>query len=377
LKLENGSAKGEFRAQLGKAAEVTGKLQIADMLKPVTEFELNTKQLDVDALVTATTPPGTKVPASRNSAGASGRARGGESVDNASTRPDSVQATQQTGPSELVARGKVTAERIRFNPYTANNSLMEVRIFTDRVEAWPVGMQLYGGELHVTARADRRQDPMRFSANVKITNFDVGKFVSVDPQTAGKITGTGNLELQLIGTAGERLLDSLTGTGSFSLRDGVLPGLNLHGALGALANFSGQSNSGTSPYRVIQGDLNIARKRVASRQIHVDTPEGIVDLHGSFGFDKTIEYEGQAKLAGGGANPVGLAASVLGAAMGANIKSATIPFSVRGTFANPKLAAGRGVPQFETSTPSGATRAPKNTQPQNIQDALKGLFRKP
>lgn len=372
LKLENGAAKGEFRAQLGKAADVKGTLQIADVLKPVAEFELSTGQLDVDVLVTATTPPATPQPATKTAAShnpsgrATGRESGGGSV--------SAVAAQHIGPSELAAKGKITAERIRFNPYTANNGLVEVRIYTDRVEAWPVQMQLYGGALQVSARADRTQDPMRFSANVKVNNFDVGKFVSVDPQTKGKITGTGDLSLQLIGTAGDRLLDWLSGTGNFTLRDGVLPGINLHGALGAFANFAGQSNSSTTPYRVIQGDLTIARKRVTSKQIHLDSPEGIVDVHGSFGFDKTIEYEGQAKLAGGGAKPAGLAASVLGAAMGTNIKSATIPFSLRGTFANPKLAAGRGIPQFETSAPSGTK---SGQPPQNLQDALKGLFKKP
>ncbi|HXN24450.1 MAG TPA: AsmA family protein [Candidatus Dormibacteraeota bacterium] len=374
LKLENGAARGEFLARLGKAAEVKGTLQIADLLKPVTEFELSTGQLNVDDLVTATTPPEKKIVAAHSPAG---RATGGETTGaSARTRAEAAPAPQHTGVSELVAQGKITAERIRFNPYTANNGLVEVRIFTDRIEAWPVQMQLYGGALQVSARGDRRQDPIRFSANVKINNFDVGKFVSVNAETKGKITGTGDLNLQLIGTAGDQLIDSLSGTGTFVLRDGVLPGINLPGALGALANFQGQRNSSTTPYRVIQGDLTIARKRVASKQIHVDSPEGIVDMRGSFGFDKTIEYQGQAKLAGGGASPVGLAATVLGAAMGAHIKSATIPFSVRGTFSSPKLAAGRGMPQFETSGPSA--NGPKSGQaPQNLQDALKGLFKKP
>lgn len=373
LKLQNGAARGEFLARLGKAAEVKGTLQIADLLKPVTEFELSTGQLNVDELATATTPPEKKIVAAHS---ATGRATGGETRGaSGSTRTDAT-APQHTAASELIAKGKITAERIRFNPYTANNGLVDVRIFTDRIEAWPVQMQLYGGALQVSARGDRRQDPMRFSANVKINNFDVGKFVSVNPETKGKITGTGDLNLQLIGTAGDQLLDSLSGTGNFALRDGVLPGINLPGALGALANLQGQKHNATTPYRVIQGDLTIARKRVASKRIHVDSSEGIVDIRGSFGFDKSIDYDGQAKLAAGGTSPGGLAASVLGAALGANVKSATIPFSVRGTFSNPKLAAGRGVPQFETSA-SPATGPNKGPAPQNLQDALKGLFKKP
>src|SRR5260370_32235851 len=45
LKLHDGAAEGQFKAELGKAAEVKGTLKIADVMKPVTEFELGTDQL--------------------------------------------------------------------------------------------------------------------------------------------------------------------------------------------------------------------------------------------------------------------------------------------------------------------------------------------
>src|SRR3989454_12794807 len=46
VKLHDGAADGEFKAQLGKAADVKGTLKIADLMKPVTEFELSTGQLN-------------------------------------------------------------------------------------------------------------------------------------------------------------------------------------------------------------------------------------------------------------------------------------------------------------------------------------------
>ncbi len=339
VKLHDGAADGEFKAQLGKAADVKGTLKIADLMKPVTEFELSTGQLNVRALLAET--------------------EGAEKRSATGNPPAQSTSTEASGPSELIAKGKITAERIGFTPYTANNGLVEVRIFTDRIEAWPVQMQAYGGALQLTARGDRTKNPLRFSSNAKVSNFDIGKFVSVDPATKGKITGTADLNLQLAGSAGSRLLDSLTGTGNFSVHDGTLPGLNLRGALGTIAKLMGQSNVSTTPFRTIQGDLHVAQGRVASKQIHMDSPEGTADLQGSFGFDQTIEYNGQAILAGGGANPVGLVTDILGAALGKNIKTAAIPFAVHGTFSSPKIAPGHGVPKFETASPN----ATQTTQP--------------
>lgn len=351
VKLHDGSADGEFKAELGKAAEVKGTLKIADVMKPVTEFELSTGQLDVTALLAET---------------------GGGKKGSANEA-----AAEPSGPSELVAKGKITAERISFKPYTANNGLVEVRIFTDRIEAWPVQMQAYGGVLQLTARGDRTKSPLRFSANVKITNFDIGKFVSVDPATKGKITGNADLNLQIAGSAGSRMLETLNGTGDFGVHDGTLPGLNLQGALGSIAKFMGHGGAATTPFRLIHGDLTVAQGRVASKQIHMDSSEGTVDLQGSFGFDQTIEYNGQAVLAGGGANPVGLATDILGAAMGKNIKSAAIPFAVHGTFSNPKVAPGHGIPKFETASPSGNKTPADQQQKPSLQDSLKDLFKKP
>ncbi len=353
VKLHDGVADGEFKAQLGKAADVKGTLKIADLMKPVTEFELSTGHLDVNALLAET----------------------GSEKKSAGERAAQTTAMESSGPSELVAKGKITAERISFAPYTANNGLVEVRVFTDRVEVWPAQMQAYGGTLQLTARADGTKSPMRFSSNVKVSNFDIGKFVSVDPATKGKITGTADLTLQLGGSAGSRLVESLSGTGDFNVHDGTLPGLNLRGALGTIAKLMGESNMSTTPFKTIHGDLNIAQGRVASKQIHMDSSEGMVDLQGSFGFNQTIEYNGQAVLAGGGANPVGMATDILGAALGKNIKATAIPFAVHGTFSNPKVAPGHGVPKFETASPN--TTQTSQPQKSSVGDTLRDLFKKP
>ncbi len=354
LKIERGHAAGDFRAQLGKDLEVKGTLKVADLSNPVAEFDLSTGQLDIGTL--------------GNLFGGSG---------NAGDDPPATPAPR--GKSELLAKGKISAERLRDGPYTANNGVAEVRIFSDRIEAFPAHMDLYGGTLQVAARADRTQSPIRFSANLKLNNIDVGKLVSVDPATKGKVTGTGDINLQLIGSAGARMLDTMTGTGDFAFRDGQLPGMNLPSALGSVAKFAGGGSSSSTPYKIIQGDLSIAQGRVSSRQIHMDSPMGTVDLRGSFGFNGTLSYDGQATLVpGAGGGTEGLAVNaltgILGGAMGKKVTKASIPFSLQGTFANVKVLPGRGVPKFETAAPDSTTTPQKKP---SLQDTLQDLFKKP
>ena len=355
LKIEQGHAAGDFRAQMGKDLEVKGTLKVADLANPVAEFDLSTGQLDINTLGNLF-----------GGAGGSG--------------DDPPSAPAPRGKSELLAKGKISAERLRYGPYTANNGVAEVRILSDRLEVFPAHMDLYGGALQIAARADRTQSPMRFSANLKLNNIDVGKLVSVDPATKGKVTGTGEINLQLVGSAGARMLDTLTGSGNFAFRDGQLPGMNLPSALGSIAKFAGGGSSSSTPYKIIQGDLSIAQGRVSSKQIHMDSPIGTVDLRGSFGFDNTLSYDGQATLvpgAGGGAEglAVGALTGILGGAMGKKVTKASIPFSLQGTFANVKVLPGKGLPKLETAAPTDST-ATQQKKP-SLQDTLKDLFKKP
>ena len=352
--MSQGRAQADLRMMVGKALDVKAAVTVADLSKPVVEFDVSTPQLDLDAL----------------SKLLSGKGTGGESA---------AASAASMGESVLLARGKITAERIKFESYTANNAVVEVRLYTDRMEAFPAHMDLYGGTVQVSARADRRQTPLRFSANLELNNIDVGKLVSTDPSLKGKITGTGDLKLENVyGSAGSRLLDTLTGKGNFAVRDGQLPGFNLPGALVFMGKLAGSAGSSSTPFKVIQGDLVIAGGRVASKQIHMDSPVGTMDLNGSFGFDGTVGYQGQATLvpgAGGGAQEmaVGALTGLLGNATGRTITKATVPFSVGGTFSDIKIRPGKAIPKFDSSAPNQTT-SPQ--QKPSLADTLKGLFQK-
>ncbi len=349
LKLEQSKLSAEFRGRMGKAAEVEGNLTLADVERGVPVFTLRTSQLDVDELLAA----------------------------QKETRPSPPRPARK---SELAAQGRVQADRIRWQKYAGNNATAEVRVFTDRLEIWPMQFQAYGGTVQISARTDRSQTPERFSANVQIRGLDLAGLAAADASTKGKISGTGELELQLIGSMGAAWEKALSGTGKFTIRDGRLPGLHLGPALQTVAGALGVGKAfgGETPFRTITGDLAVSGERVASREILLDSPQGTVKLEGSFGLDGTLNYNGEVTLVPGASGspetPADAIGSLLGTVLKRNVTRASVPIAIGGTFSDPKVRPGRGRPRFETSTPQQTgTTQPQQPKKPGILD----LFKRP
>lgn len=360
--LAKGTAEATFKTSAGKAADVSGKLRVDDVQKSIAKFELTMPTLDLSQLASA----------------------------GAQTSPAAA-AGSAPRKSEMVAQGRIAADRVRYAPFEGTSAKVEVRIFTDRVEAWPVTLNFYDGTVGVSAKMDRRQVPERFSANLEARNVNVHKVMSAMPDVKQKLTGTAEITLQIFGALSSDLLNSLTGNGNFSVRDGKLPGLNMSGTLQSLAKVqkfltfgagSADQMAGETSFRSITGDLNIASGRVRSDRIHLDSSSGTVDLRGSFGFDQTLDYDGQAVLmggqTGGGNNPIGAITGILGTVTKQTVGRISVPFSVKGTFDNPKVGPGRGIPGISLggSDSSSSPQAPTTQEPQK-KKSIFDVFRKP
>lgn len=357
FQLRQGAIESKFDSDIGKLARVKGTIRVADIEKAVVEFDLSTPLVDLDQVAAATQP--------------------------------APSAPAATGKSELAARGRLAAEVIRFAPYEATGAKADMRVFTDRVEIWPVTMALYGGSLGVSGRVDKRQSPQRFSANIEARSVDVGKMVASSPATRGKITGTGELTLQAFGSLGSSVLNSLTGTGNFAVRNGRLPAVNLGGTMQALAKMQqvftlGQSGgvpSGETTFSAITGDLLLGGARVSSNCIHVDSSVGTVDMRGSFGFDQTLKYDGKANPTSGSSgetnNPLGAMASVLGGVV--KQTAGRIPsFTICCTFSDPKVRPGMAnLPSCGAPTAGGQQPAQQPVQQPEQKKSIFDIFKKP
>lgn len=360
--LDEGKIDSKFGLALGKTVQADGTLKVADVENAVAEFDLNTSVLDLSQLA-------------------------GAGAETAAPAPPPTPG--QIGKSKLVAKGLLRAQKVQFAPLEGTNAKAEVRIFTDRMEVWPLSMQLYGGTVGATVRVDLRQQPERFSGGVELKELNVEQLTTA-VGAEQKVTGTGEVNLQLAGTLGENLMNSLTGNGNLAVRDGQLPGLNLGSTMQSVAklqkalNFgagSAEKFGGSTPFKAITADLSVKGGRVHSQRIHVDSPSGAVEMSGSMGLqDQSLNYDGKAALLGGqtdsgGNNPIGAITGILGQVTKQNIGRVTIPFALRGTVSEPKIQPGRGVPTF-TAAPQSGEPTQQDQQPEKKKSIL-DLFRKP
>ncbi len=359
--LSGGKLDAQFVADLATAADIKGTVNVPDFEHPQVNFEMSSSQLDIDKLIDVagsgpTGPGGPAAPSSNPSAPA---------------KPP-VKPTAPVGTGELIAKGHINIEKITTKPYTVGPANIEMRVYTDRAELWPISIGMYGGTLQLSSRVDRVTDPARFTANVQMRNLDVAKVLEVSPSARGKMGGTGELDLQLLGSLSDTWKKSLSGTGKFAVRNGHLPGVNLAGAAESLVKMAGVG--GDTPFTVLEGDINIADQRVASKLIHLDSPVGVVDLHGSVGLDNTLDYQGTVAVSPVAA--LGKVGGVVGGLMGSRVGKITVPFALEGTIAEPKVRPGKGGPTTASGSSPSAAPSGKPAAVQDDVNALKSLFNK-
>ena len=371
--LSGGKMDAQFVADLAKASDVKGTLSVPDVEHPQVNFELSASQLDIDKLIAVAGGASTSAPATGTPAASVPAA-------SAPAAPAKAKAaTPASGPGELLARGHINVEKITTKPYTVGPANIEMRVFTNRAELFPITIGMYGGTLQISSRIDRANDPPRFTANVQMRKLDVAKVLDVTPAARGKMGGTGELDVTLLGSLSDAWKKTLTGTGKFAVRDGHLPGVNLAGAALSVAKMAGVGSD--TPFSVLEGDFTIGGQRVTSKQIHLDSQVGIVDLKGSVGLDGTLDYQGAATVNPASAMGSGAVGSIVGGLLGSRMGKITVPFALAGTIDSPKVSPGKGIPSFgapASATGSTPTALPSGQAitPQNAVDTLKGLFKK-
>lgn len=352
--LAGGKMDAQFVADLAKASDVKGTLSVADVEHPQVNFELSASQLDIDKLIAAA---------------------GGETTSTTATPPSNAKpAPVPQGPGTLMAQGHINVEKITTKPYAVGPANVEMRVYTDRAELFPISIGMYGGTLQISARVDRSTDPPRFTANVQMRNLDVAKVLEVTPSARGKMSGAGELDLQLLGSLSDDWKKTLSGTGKFAVRNGHLPGVNLAGVEESLAKMAGVGSD--TPFSVLEGDVNIANQRVTSKLIHLDSQAGVVNLQGSLGLDSTLDYQGTVSLNAAGALGTKGVGGAVGGFLGKSVGKISVPFALAGTIESPKVTPGKGIPGLGASSGSGSSPSSQPAAVPNPTDAIKSLFKK-
>jgi len=327
IEVKNNAAGGDFTLALGEL-RADGTVKVADLEKPVADFTLKMEELDVSkvAALAAEKPKG----------GGAGPGGGGEGAG---------------GSGKLLARGTVEVGKVIIPPVSAENVKGNVRVYGNRLEVDPFTVDFYGGRTQGTATVDLAQAAMPARVNARVQGVNVAKAVAAaSPGAKGKLTGTFESDARLNVPLGAKdLMGALTGDGTFAVRNGTFPGMNLEGTLAGMAKFlQMEVPKGDTKFSYFGGDFRIASQRVHSRNLDLKAETLEASLGGSFGFDQTLSYTGSGLLTGKPSaeqqqqqkkddNPLGGLRRVFGQVARQTIGQMRVPFSVTGTFQDPKF----------------------------------------
>lgn len=254
-----------------------------------------------------------------------------------------AKASQRT----LLADGTIKVKQVVYGDLEASNLSGRLTLFTTAAQLENCVFTAYGGTIHGKAFLDEVKDGIPTTASVQVQGMNVERVVSAVAHRSAGVTGTlqGTMNLQTL--LGRDPVRTLSGTGTFAIRNGTLPSQQLR------------------DFQYLGGDLRIASERGYSNNITLLAPGLRAGGRGSFGFNQTIGYSGtaqinaSAKLGGVSAETVALQQAVA-EALQRNIGTTTffVPFTLRGTLSNPQFAMS-GTPRpanISTQRPNKSTQ---------------------
>jgi uncharacterized protein involved in outer membrane biogenesis len=222
-------------------------------------------------------------------------------------------------------------------------------LYGNRLQVDPFTVDFYGGRTQGAAYVDLAQAAMPARVNARVQGVNVAQAVAAaSPEAKGKLTGTFESDARLSVPLGAKdLMSALAGDGTFAVRNGTFPGMNLEGTLAGMAKFlQMEVPKGDTKFSYFGGDFRIASQRVHSRNLDLKAETLEASLGGSFGFDQTLSYTGTGLLTGKPSaeqqqqksdSPLGGLRRVFGKVAQSTIGQMRVPFSVTGTFQDPKF----------------------------------------
>lgn len=326
LTAKEGAGSGSFTAALD-TIRVNGDIRIADLRNPRADFNLTIPELDLLKLASLT-----------------------RSVE--AGPPSSSRKGSSTTSRRLLARGSVKIHKLILSPLTASSFTSKVRIYAHKIDVNPFTLKFYSGTLEGTANLNHSSADQPLSVNAKIRGVNVARLVkAVAPDATRKITGTFEADAKLNTSLAGDPAESLSGQGTFTVRNGTLPGLDLTGKLVTLAKFFQMSvpKSDTTKFTYFGGDFRIQQQRVHSRSLKLESDSLKGTASGSFGLDGTLDYKGTGTVTGEGevpeeekkkSNPFGKLGRAIGKVLQKTINAmhvVRVPFAVKGTFEDPQF----------------------------------------
>lgn len=381
LQLENSDMvfSGDSAEISGLAARIeqthlTGKLRLQNFDAPHVTFQLNADQLKLGQLEQwlAEVRPGFRDAMIASSS---------YSVPffNAAAALFAGPANSKSAPSKdylallQVEEGRFTAGEVQYKNLILTQASARLKMARKILDLQDLNFQMYGGKHAGTATLDLNATPPRFSFHSSLSEVNLERFLADNTKLQNLLTGTLSLNMDVkgSGSAYEEITRNLTGGGKLQLMNGSIRSFDLMQQLSGLARIQGASaEGGATRFKDLITNFTLSDGRVKMSDLMARLAQTTLRANGSFGFDKTLDYQIAAELPAAfsqGQNWTSLLANVSSATFFQNDQGhAVVPLRLRGSVEKPSCS-------LDTQTIQ--TNLKSKLMEGGLQQGLKSLFK--
>ncbi len=345
---------------------VNGRLRVDNFASPALDFALQADQIDLDRYLPPLakgTPAAAATPATTAAGGAAALPVG------------ALRGLNLTGTVKL---GALKAYNLR-----STNIEFTLKSRDGLLRVHPAVARMYQGQYSGDVSLDVRDKTPRLSLNEHVQGIQVGPLLK-DLSGDEKLTGTGNVDVRLLGSGAtpEQLRRTLNGNAAFSFTDGSVKGVNIASLLRtAQAKLQGQpppadDQPNQTDFSELKGTATVTDGVVRNNDLSAMSPllrisgEGEVSLPA-----ETIDYLLTTKIVGSLKGQGGKALDEL--------KGVAIPVRIGGTFSKPTYTPDLAAALGDVATEKAKEKIEKKTQKllkdklgdESTKQLLKGLFK--
>jgi uncharacterized protein involved in outer membrane biogenesis len=244
--------------------------------------------------------------------------------------------------ASYVVTGTASAERMRVGDLDFEQVRTPFRLEQTTLTLDPIAFVAYGGRERGSVTVDLHQRPPRYTVRSSLVNLDVRRALTATTNVKNVLQGrarvSGDLRGQGYGTTAVQ--KSLAGSVRFELTDGVIHGFPALASIGRALGATAQAGENTT-FESLTGSATIGARRARTRDLVIRSGELLIAGEGTIGFDHTLDLRMVATL-----SPA--LSARLGGHLGLLNRLAddrgriTLPLTVRGTAAAPKIAVNVG-----------------------------------
>lgn len=251
-------------------------LNIKDFAQPKVNFLVYLPRLNLDEIMPPS-PPAQKVETKKEE------------------KPKDTEALKK-----YTVKGKLNIDSALIRKIDIKNMQADLSFENNKLQLSNLSLQTFNGTINGGATVDiSRQEPAIVS-ELHLKNIDVNAVLSTLTSYKDTIYGIllSDLNVSASGDNAERIKSTMTGGGLLTLKDGKI---NTFSAINQFVNISNLPSdkfkkSSETRFKEIKTSAKIDKGRVYTKDLSLTSDDFNAKMDGSFGFDSTLDYRGEATL---------------------------------------------------------------------------------